>query len=347
MHVDSTAALGPLELTGAALSSPLFSLLLAFVATGCVLLVASRPARTRVGFRRSEPRSVRATYSLERRTLGIAATSIVVAFVVEFVLRGYVLTDLGVSWWRFAFPLICGLVGILATVTVIRTRGTASPESPVIDGTRRSWRSFTSRSAAVTASVAISALIATTISSGLVSSPNGQGQYVWLAVPIPNESDVDPLRLPFYGWAYGAPVLVCLVALTAATWWVLDRNAARPYRRPQTVSAERVARRETARNATLLTTAATLLSVGGAWRLIANGGSVSHLEIIGDDGISSYDAAWRFAELAVAAGWCAPLLETIAFTLLLFVVTTGLRREPAPSESAATDGTPIEARVSL
>lgn len=346
MHVESTAAIGLLELTGAALSSPLFCLMLAFVATGCVLLVASRPARTQVGFRRFEPRSVRATYSLERRTLGIAAATIVVAFVVEFVVRGYVLTDLGASWWRFAFPLIFALVGMMATVAVILARGTAPPETPVIDGTRRSWRSFTSRSAVVTASVAISTLIATTISAGLASSPNGQGRFVWLAVPIPNESDIDPLRLPFYGWAYGTPVLVCLAVLTAATWWVLDRNAARPYRRPQTVSAERVARRETARNITFLTTAATLLSVGSAWRLIANGGSVSHLEIIGDDGIASYDAAWRFAELAVAAGWCAPLLETIALTLLLLVATTGLRRELAPSESAATEGTTFEARVS-
>ena len=114
----------------------------------------------------------------------------------------------------------------------------------------------------------------------------------------------------------------------------LDRNAARPYLRPETVSAERASRRETARGTTLIVIAAVLLTLAGAWRLIASAGSGAYLTITGQNGDTPYDASWRFAEFAVAAGWFAPLLEVTAFTFLLVVASTGLRRKLAPREAS-------------
>ena len=55
----------------------------------------------------------------------------------------------------------------------------------------------------------------------------------------PNEAAIDPIRLPFFGWTYGVPVLIGLAALAATSWAGLDRSSARPFTSPQTVTAER------------------------------------------------------------------------------------------------------------
>ena len=77
----------------------------------------------------------------------------------------------------------------------------------------------------------------------------------------------DPSR--FYGWAYGVPVLVCPTVLTTVTWAALHPNAARPYIRPETVTAERDARREVAVGTVRIATAGMLLALAGASRLMA------------------------------------------------------------------------------
>lgn len=308
----------PLHLIWGALSFPPIALLLAILIAGGILVVASRPASRRP--------LVPARYVSEQRVLGAVAIAVIVLFVGEFVLRGYVLAGPGpVHWWRFAVPLASAVVGLGVVLGVIATRGTAVPDEPVITGTRRHWRSFSSRAALVGAAVVAVLLIATTVTAGLASSADGEGQYTWLVIPIPNEAGIDPIRMPFYGWVFGIPVLIGVAALGAVAWAALDRNAARPFRRPDTVTAERVARRMTATGVIRIVTAALLLALAGAWRLIASAGSGSSLTVMGQDGDASYDAAWRYAELAMAAGWLVPVLSIVAFVLLLLTAVGGLR----------------------
>ncbi|MCR2826639.1 hypothetical protein [Microbacterium sp. zg.Y909] len=308
-----------------ALSLPPLSLLIAVVVAGNILLFLARPAAAAVRTSVGEPRVIQDRHAPERRTLSIVAIVVTVVFVAEFVVRGYALTGSDViHWWRFAAPIAGAALGLGVVLGVITTRGTMPPAAPVVSAARRHGMSFSARSELLVVALVGATLVATTLLAGLASSPNGEGQYVWLAIPIPNEAEIDPLRLPFYGWTYGVPVLVCLAALGAVFWATLARNAARPFLRPQTVTAERAARRATARSVARVTTGAILLTLAGAWRLIAGTGPVSQLTITGQNAGAPYDATRRFAEFAVAAGWCAPLLEVTAFVLLLIVAGGGL-----------------------
>ena len=114
MPQSSLFSFGPLELVAAAFSLPLFSLVIAVLVAGGILVVASRPRREDRGARQfSEPvaRSVRTRYLPEHRALGIAGVAVIVLFAVESVVRGYLLNlfDLNlidqVSWWRYATPV--------------------------------------------------------------------------------------------------------------------------------------------------------------------------------------------------------------------------------------------------
>jgi hypothetical protein len=327
------------ELMGAAFWTPLFSLFLASVIGGIVLIVRARPGRAvRGGGPLSEgaARSVKARHVPERRTLGIVAIAVAVCFIAEHLIRGYVVdTAAVVSWWRFAVVLVCAVVGLGVVLAMILRRGTAPSELPVVPAARRTWATFGPRLGLLLASGVMLVLSATTVAAGVASSPDREGQYAGLDIPIPNMPEVDPIRMPFFGWAYGVPVLICLTALALVTWSLLHANAVRPYIRPETVAAERVLRREIAGDAVWIATAATLLALAGAWRFVARAGSVSSLEIMGQNDGSPYDATWRYAEVALAAGWAAPLLEIGAFVLLLLVASRLWRRDGAAVGSDA------------
>lgn len=346
MTPSSTNSFDPTNLIGAAFSQPAVSFVLALMLAGGIGLFAWNRTPGAGRLPAAEPRSVRARYVPERRAVGFVAVAVIVLFFADYVLRGYILTGADrLHWWRFTTPIACAIIGIGIVLALIVTRGTAPAEAAVVSAERRSWVSFSSRVAIIGMGLIGVILAATTVSAGITSSPNGQGQYVWLVIPVPNEGAIDPIRLPFYGWTYGIPVLVSLGALLAVTWFALDRNAARPYLRTEALVAERSARRETARNVTRVTAAAMLLTLAGAWRFIASSGSVSQLTVMGQNGDNPYDAAWRYAELAVAAGWCAPLLEIAGFVLLLLVAGNGLRRRPVTRHTSAEAELPTTAEA--
>jgi len=343
MTLARASAINPLELAGAAFSSPLVSLVGALVIAGVVGLIATRTGRSAARGPAAEGRTLRTRYAPEHRALGIVALATLIVFLADFLIRTYV-SGVGLAWWAFAVPLACAVIGVGVVFGIIATHGTTPPDSPIVPSARRTWLSFSSAPTLVVAGVALLALVSTSVAAGVASSPDDEGRYVWLTIPIPNEGDIDPIRVPFYGWTYSLPVLVCLAVLVAVTWATLDRNAARPYVKPETVAAERVARRTSARGTVRIMTAATLLALAAAWRLIAGAGSISTLTVMGQNGDAPYDAVWRFAELAVAAGWCAPVLEVIAFTLLLLVAATGLRRTRV-ANSSPTPAEPAQARA--
>ena len=328
----------PLQLLDAALSMPWVSLILAtIIAVGIV----TSPRWRAKG--ECDPRSpsrasdgIAARYAPEHRTLGVAAIAVIAVFLAENLITGYAL-DLSdvVSWWRYATPVFSASVGIGVLLALIATRGSTPPERPVLSP-RRTWLTFSPRLGSLGATAALLALTVTTVAAGMASSRIGDGPYVYLEIGIPNTT-VDPLRPWFYGWAYGVPVLICTAALVTVTAITLHANAARAFLRPETLVAEQRERRDIATGATRIVTAGALLALAGAWRFIADAGSFNGLTILGDGGSTSYEAFWRYGEIAAVGGRLAPALEITAFVLLL-LVTAQLgygARSDAPLESTA------------
>ncbi len=312
----------PAQLAGALLSQPLFSLAVAAaVAVGWRLLRRNRGGASAVAPASDGlDEAIRTRYRPEHVALRIAAVAVTVALGVENITATVVPPDGDtVSWWRYATPALAGAIALLALLLLITGRGSATPRRPVPLAGRRTWTSFGARGDLYAAAIAAFALILTTIAAGLASSPDPQGRYVWLEVPIPNAS-VDPLRPWFFGWAYGVPVLLSAAALLAITVTALRCNAIRPFVAPQTLRLERLRRSTVASGILRISTAAMLLSLAAAWRFIADSGTTTGLSI---EGVGTYEVTWRYAELAAAAGWAAPLIEVAAFLLLFFC--TGIR----------------------
>ena len=282
----------------------------------------------------SDMRSVREKYRSAYVVLGAAAIGVAAWYVLETVIRGYVLVvPAELAWVRFAGPILCAVVGLGLVVVQIVARGSGYPEAPVILATRRTWSSFAERRDVIAAAAVLLALLTTTIAAGMAAAVDVRGISNIVEIPVPNLEGVDPIRVPFFGWAYGAPVLLCggiLLVLLAA---LLQMNATRPYVRPESVVAERTARRQIATGALRIVAASMLLTLASAWRLIANAGSISRLEIVGTNEGSPYEVTWRFAEFAAMAGWGAPVLEIAAFLMLISIV---IRLSRAAARSAAT-----------
>lgn len=330
----------PAQLLGAILSMPWVSLILAaIIAVG---IVTSPRWRTRQESGARLPSTVSgeivARYAPEHRTLGIAAIAVIAVFLAENLITGYALNLNGVvSWWRYATPVFTASIGICVLLVLIAARGSIRPVRPVLSS-RRTWLTFSPRTGSVVAASALFALIATSVAAGMASSRIGDGPYVYLEISIPNES-IDPIRPWFYGWAYGIPVLICTAALVAVAAAALHANAARSFLRPETVVAEQRERRDIATGVTRLVASGALLALAGAWRFIAEAGSINGLTIDGDGRSDAYEAFWRYGEIAAVGGRLAPALEITAFVLLL-IVTAQLGygpRSDAPVESTADE----------
>lgn len=326
MTLHPASLIDPGQLLGAAHTLPVVSLVLAAIIVGGIALLSREPARRRgrVRLAPSAAAGVVSRYTPEHRVLGITAIAVILAFTVEDVVTGYFLDLYNVvSWWRYATPLFTAAVGLAVLLVFVVGRGSTPPERPVLPAVRRTWRSFSSRVGSAGAAIALFALTATTVAAGLASSNIGDGPYVYLEIGVPNEA-IDPIRPWFYGWAYGIPVLLCIVALVGLAVGALQASSARAFLRPETVVAEQRERRDLATGIARIVTASALLALAGAWRFIADAGSVSGLTVMGDGGDDSYEAFWRYGEIAAVGGWLAPVLEIAAFVLLL-LVTAQLR----------------------
>ncbi|TFD88546.1 hypothetical protein E3T61_11985 [Cryobacterium lactosi] len=315
----------PIDLAAAAFTLPLFSLVLAALIIAGTLFVPR--LHNRAGGTASPTAPVTARYRPEHRALGISAIAVILVFAVENIVRGYLLnlSDI-VEWWQYATPIFAAVLCLAMTLALIVLKGAHQPERPVVPTTRRTWLSFSPRAVLIGASAAFIALLGTTVAAGLASSSDDRGRFIYLEIPVPN-TEIEPLRPWFYGWDFGVPVLICLAALAVVTWATLRRNAMRPYLRPETVTAERLARIQVASGAVSIATAAVLLALGGAFRFIGRSGSLSQLTIGNDDTI--YDMVWKYAEFAAVARYLAPALEITGFVLLLFVAIRLLHR-PTP-----------------
>lgn len=336
---DETAPTPPLDgLIAIALSLPLSSLMIAAALVAVGIPLVRRTGRTGRRGDWAAERSVARRHLPERRALGIGAVAVTTVYIVEYLVRGHMLNLADVvEWWQYATPVFAATLSLSLPAAMIVTRGTTPPEQAVLSGTRRTWTSFVPRAGLVGAVLSLGALIVTTLGAGAASSADERGRFVHLELRVPNTT-IDPVRPWFYGWDYGVPVLICLAALVAVTWAALRWNAIRPFLRPETVDAERNARDEIAAGILGIAAAGTLLALGGAWRLIARGGSIRHLGIEGD---GAYELTWRYAEFALVAGWLAPAVEIIAFVLLLLVAARMRRMAARAPEPEPEPQTPV------
>ena len=296
------------ELLGALASSTLVSFALAIPVAA---IVAVFRTQTTTGI---APDPSGSPYAGQRRALGAAALLVLIAVLVEQIVDGYAVNLHDVAaWWRYATPLIAAGVGIGAVLAMILARRVRATV-PVLTGSRRSALTF-GRGSVMSGAVSLGALAVVAVAAGLMSSPDQHGRYVYIEIPIPN-TDIDPVRMWFFGWAYGLPVLAVLVVLAALTFASLHANALRPFMRPDTVAAERRARDLTAGGIAGLATAAALLALGGALRFISDA-RVTSLEI---DGKAVYESVWGAFAIASVGGWIAPLLEIAGFVGLILAV---------------------------
>ena len=340
MYEQSVTALGALDLAAAAFSTPLFSVLIALLITPVVIVIAKiiedrrRPTRSNA----STPGTGAARYRPERLALSIGAASVIVVFIVEAVVRGYLMNLMDVvEWWEYATPVFAGLVCVAVVLVLIVARGSAPPERPA-PSARRTWTSFGPRVGLVASGVTFVALLTTTVAAGLESSAGSDGRYIYLELMAPNAS-IPSVRPWFYGWAYGVPVLVCLVALAMVLWAALFTNASRPFRRPDSILVEQAARTEIASGVVRVATASMLLALAGAWRFIAEAGLMTRL-INGDTGME-YDTTWRYAEFAAAGRAAAPVIEVLAIVLLILVSTRMLRASQSLSVTGSVEPGPL------
>ncbi|KJL21795.1 hypothetical protein [Microbacterium foliorum] len=305
-------------------SFPVTSLVIAlFLALACEAW-ASRTAHARDAVAPLSAKSIhslRAKYRSARALLPAVGIVIIVWFVGEVVVRGYlVAVPEELSWVRFVAPIIGAALGLGAVLVQIVVSGSEVPEEPGALVPRRTWASFSEPRDLIGALFVVLVLLTTTIAAGMAASADRWGVSDSVELPVPNLAMVDPIRLPFFGWAYGIPVLVSAGILLLVVAALLQKNASRSFIRPETAMAERIVRRQVGAGGVRIATAAFLLALAASWRLIAGAGSVSSLEIAGENDGRPYEVVWRFAEFATAAGWGAPIAEVVALTLLLLVV---------------------------
>lgn len=311
-------AVGPLDLLILLAGTPLSAFAVALLLGLLLLVLRNRSLQARTV-------EVPEPYRTEWTALALGAVAVILAFLVEHVVSGYVLNlaDI-VGWWRYATPLIAALV-VVAVVAGMIGRRRIRPDRPA-PRQHRSWADF-GRPHLLGAVVAVILLVAVTVGAGMESRPDRLGRYVHVELPVPNQ-DVDPMRPWFYGWAYGVPVLICLALLAGAAVVALRMNAMRPYRKGD--PAERQAREEVARGIAGTAGAATLLALGAALRFVAD---ARIAQVTVED--RTYEVVWRHAELAALGGWLAPVLEIVAFVALLRIAAGAL---PTPAR------VPVETR---
>lgn len=322
------------DIAGLLLTVPVTSLV---IAVFLALVIAAWRARSQVSRGSGEAVGiiddrVRDRYRPQHAVLGILAAAVGVVFFGAYVFRVFVPTDWSAtSWLRFTLPLMVAFVGFaVLLVVIVRSSGVRSGE-PVL-GIRRTWTTFTDRSSLVGVALASILLIASTLIGGAASSPDVEGRFTMLEIPVPNVAGVDPVRVSFYGWAYGVPVLAMLGLVLLVGWSVLHAAAAVPFLGPGVVAAERELRRGGAAGVLGIVAAVVLLTTADAWRLIARSAPVSSLEIMGVNDGRPYEVAWQHSEFATLATWGAPVLEICACTILLLVVI----RSPYPAVASTT-----------
>ncbi|MDJ0362513.1 hypothetical protein [Rhodococcus sp. H29-C3] len=220
-------------------------------------------------------------------------------------------------WWRHAAPMFGAVVG-LAVLAVRVTRKAADVEVPVVPVVRRTWRTFADPIQLRLYAAAAVSLLALSIACGNASIPSPTGSYA--AITAGDSSGIAS----FYGWAYAVPVIITVVVVSGLGIYVLNADAAKPFSRPDTVTAGTLTRRATASSVLLPALGAVVLSLGYALSFVAGTGRGSAGF---GEGEEMYMWSVGYSSLAPAIAVIGWALQTAAITLLLLMIARGLRQK--------------------
>lgn len=251
----------------------------------------------------------------ESVALGAVAGAVVLGWIVDVVLRGYVF-DMSstVSWWRFAVAPVIAAAGLLLFAA---TRTTPHPRRPVDAGSvsRRTWTTFGPRYGVVGLAALTVVTIVVTVVFGRMSFAFDPGSAAHVALRVPNTGEA-PVVTVFPGWAYGLPLIVSVLLLIAATAMGLHRNARRPLSAHLSIGSERAHRSGVARDMTAIAIGAVSIALAGLLRM-ARRGVVSSMVKTNDSGAeSAVTVDIPHADLIMVGGFLAPLLEIGGCALL-------------------------------
>jgi len=325
------ARVSPLDLVWGLLSSPVVSVALAVLAA---VAIAAIPRRSGGVSAVVGPRG-------ERGVVAALALAVGVLWLLDILLRGYVFDmSATVSWWRFAVAPTVAAAGLALLAIAMQTR---SPRRAVDAATvvRRTWTTFGPRRGILSFVALAGVAVAVTLVFGWMSTSFEPGLAAHVALELPN-TDEAPVILPFPGWAYGIPLILSIGALAAALVFVLRRNAVRPFPDDVALDVERPRRASVARDAVVLATAATLLSLAGALRLARSAVTMSVTNLTDSGRGPALSVDLPHADLILVGGALAPALEIGGCLLLALLVGRGIRvagarrrRTPARAEVPA------------
>lgn len=307
------------------------------IAAGIVALVLVARTGRGAGTNGSAQPQLASRHVAEAWVLGNGAVAAAFAYGLLRILQSFVFDLVNVvSWWYYATPLISGAAIATVVVLVMTVGERDTPLRPMVPTSRRTWASFVRPREITAAALATALLISITVFAGMNSTPDQEGRFVYVNITVPN-TDVEPLRPWFYGWAYGVPVLICAALMILAAWGALHINARRSFTGPDLITSERATRTIIGNSVARIVTGAALLSLAGALRFIARGSSIDKLTI---EGQGTYEAVWRHAEFAVVGGAVAPCFEIVGFFLLLLtgIAMSKAAARPAPRARTAKAG---------
>lgn len=220
-----------------------------------------------------------------------------------------------VMWWLMLPPAAVASVAV-AVILVHALRARSTPEVPVTPVVRRGWLSFTRRRDSVVTASAIGALLALSIAAGLASSPDDDGLYSRISIPV---GDQGAGSATFFGWAYSIPLLIVTAVLLVLLYLALRSNASPPFLRPDTVASETQQRRDTSVVLFGLAGASVLIGLSDAVIMVAHAGlgSVG----VGIPGVGNFMYSTGFASIAPALLFIGSLLQAGAALWLLLTIS--------------------------
>lgn len=222
---------------------------------------------------------------------------------------------LEVLWWRYSAPLLVGVV-VLAVLFVHLVQNRVAPEAPVFSSTPRNWRTFTRPRDLVLAAIALVLTVFTVLAAGAASSPDDNGLYSMLI--IWNGDEVAG-QATFFGWAYGISVLLAILALAVVLFSVLRTDAVQPFRRPESVAAESVIRRQNSLLISRFAVATMALTLGGSWIDIGFAGTGR--SGVGIPGVGNFYWSAGYADFAYVIILAGVVVQTAGVVWLLFGAT--------------------------
>lgn len=272
------------------------------IAVFAALIVARRAPRTDVA-------------PFTRRVARLGGLAIAVSWALMQLAPMFASEPWRVMWWLMLPPAVVASTAV-AIILARTLRDPSTPEVPVTPVVRRGWLSFTRRRDwAVTAS-AFGALLALSVAAGLASSPDDDGLYSRISIPV---GDQGAGSSTFFGWAYSVPLVIVTTVLLVLLYLALRSNAGRPFRRPDTVGAETEQRRTTSVVLFALAGASVLIGLSDAVLMVAHAGlgSVG----VGIPGVGTFMYSTGFASLAPALLVIGSLLQSWAALWLLLTIS--------------------------